>query len=198
MDAMPGDKNFNPEQRNFVNTWNEGTPEYEVFAPLVDSLPWEELKRRYLPKADVDVRGKAVADKRGNIQISFGYSSGQSMQKRNAAVVDENYGAAIPSLRRDTNDPLIKRTLEMLSTIVELVGAKWTDAEYLSRNPDVVQRLKHFTHKMSPLICFDTAALTLMPLDAKAQVNKHTDNQNCGELSQVVSLQRVVRDEAGL
>ena len=179
----------------FVDVWNKGTRSFSsttkhgtTLEPLCNELEWDALVSKYLPQAKQDT-------KRGNMQFNFGFSCGQSTQKRTAERVVKHFGAAIPSERNGTRLPIIQRTFGTLSKILKFVGTAWTNDEFLSSHPQVVERLDVFPRSFESE--FETMTLAFQPIEAGSSIKKHCDLQNCDELSQVLAVKRVVKDQHG-
>ena len=180
----------------FVSVWNEGTMSYErtrkdgvTLKDLVDQLPWKELMDEHL-------RNSAKSDqKRGNVQVSFGFSSGQSCKKRTPERITKDFGAAMPSERVGTRSPLIQRTIAVLSKILNFVEVAWTNPDFLSRNSSVRQRSAVFAETLG---CnFEVGTIVFLRLSSGSAIKKHTDGSNCDELTQVLVVKRVVQDWDG-
>jgi hypothetical protein len=175
---------------SYLNVWNVGTPEYEDIKPLVDALPFEEIMAAYYPKD-----GKA--DKRGNLQVNFGYAGGSSHEKRTSEQVFVDYGVAVPSTRTGTMDPLVVKTFKAMSNLATRVGIAWTCPLFLEANPAVKERLGRFAHKIDPTNVFELLAPLFQVLDGETQTYEHTDNENCARLPQALTCSRIMMNPFG-
>ena len=192
--ASESDFSSVPSPCGFVRVWNSGTPEYNSsMKGLVDSLPWMDLFHHYVG-VGTDVR---VNKKRGNVQDSFGFSCGQSHQPRVAQNIIENFGAAVPSVRKGTSLQPAATAIEICSKVVSEAGAVWCDDDFLREHPSLGRRVRSWCNQIYPDCVVETITTIFMPLDGKASVRPHYDEQNCSECTQVVIIQRVVKDSSG-
>lgn len=191
-----------PNQRAFVNVINKGTPEYQASGAeaILESIKWTELLELLLLSANEN-------QKRGNIQLNFGYSSGRGHQPRQGAVVVDHFGAAVPAVHIGTDNPLIIDTLVACSMLAKLpaLGVYW--ATQVGLDPVLTDRHRVFASRLCPpgaesyvellsLVGFRIKdASGKLKSDMIQGVLKHTDKMNAGQpISQVQFSQRVVKD----
>jgi hypothetical protein len=85
--------------------------------------------------------------------------------------------------------------MSVVSQILECVaGVVWTDHDYLANNPGVSARLKLYSNSIpgeeGTKIVLELLSICHMLFVVGAKVERHTDNQNCKDLTQAVVLQR--------
>jgi hypothetical protein len=177
---------------SFLNVWNEGTPEYERMGMdvFVEAIPFQKIMDEYYP-----MDGKH--DKRGNLQVNFGFAGGRSHEKRTSEQVFADYGVAVPSTRTGTKDPLVVQTFLAMSDLAKKVGVPWTCPKYLEANPEVEDRLDRFAHKIEDDNDLEDLDILFQVLDGESQTDKHTDNENCPDLPQVLTSSRVMVNPFG-
>jgi hypothetical protein len=177
---------------SYLNVWNEGTPEYETMGmgAFDDALPFQEIMDEYYPR-------DGNPDKRGNLQVNFGFAGGRSHEKRTSEQVLVDYGVAVPSTRTGTMDPLVVETFKVMSDLAKRVGVAWTCPKFLEENPAVVKRLDRFAHKIHKGVCLEQLGFLFSVLDGETQTHEHTDGENCPELSQVVLCSRIMKNPFG-
>jgi hypothetical protein len=177
---------------SYMNVWNEGTPEYDTMGmkALVEALPFQELMMTYYPK-------DGNPDKRGNLQVNFGFAGGRSHEKRTSEQVFADYGVAVPSTRTGTKDPLVVKTFKAMSALAKRVRVAWTCPLFLKANPAIEKRLERFSKKIDLSSILEDLDLLFQVLNGKTQTIKHTDNENCPKLPQVLTCSQVIRNPLG-
>jgi hypothetical protein len=177
---------------SYLNVWNSGTPEYESMgmATFVEALPFQQIMDAYYPK-------DGSPDKRGNLQVNFGFAGGRSHEKRTSEQVFADYGVAVPSTRTGTMDPLVVQTFQAMSDLAKRVGVTWTCPKILEANPAVKERLGRFAHKIDDHCWLEDLDFIFQVLDGETQTKKHKDNENCPKLSQVVTCSQVMMNPFG-
>jgi hypothetical protein len=189
LSSVDGHKGQHPNDRHFVNVWNCGTSEFleSRLNDFMEMIPWDDLVER--EPCDPD-------QKRGNYQTNFGFSSGQCQENKTDDLILENFGHSKPALRSGTKeDPVIMKTMSVVSQILECVaGVVWTDHDYLANNPGVSARLKLYSNSIpgeeGTKIVLELLSVCHMLFVVGAKVERHTDDQNCKDLTQAVVLQR--------
>jgi hypothetical protein len=179
-------------ESSFLKVWNEGTPEYEEMgmAAFVEALPFEQIMTAHYPK-------DGHPDKRGNLQVNFGFAGGNSHEQRSSEQVFADYGVAVPSTKTGTMTSLVVQTFKAMSALAKKVGVIWTRPQFLKANPTVKDRIGRFAHKIHKICSLELLSSLFMVLDGKTQIEKHTDNQNCPDLPEVLTCSRVLRNPLG-
>ena len=177
--------------RGFVNVWNDSTPEYEGrLKGMVDCLPWQRLIDHYFPIAS------GQADRlRGNFQVQFGFTCGQSHEVRNEENVSLHFGVAMPSQLSANEHDFVKELLVGLSKILVFLGVVWTDPDYLRSHPEAKERLDLFCGQLGPGICIETCTLLFIPVGDRTHI--HRDLMNCDTWTEAMLIQRIIEDSQG-
>jgi hypothetical protein len=176
---------------SYLNVWNVNTPEYENIKPLVEVLPFEEIMSAYYPK-------DGIPDKRGNLQVNFGFAGGSSHEKRTSEQVFVDYGVAVPSTRTGTMDPLVVQTFKAMSDLAKRLRVRWSCPLFLEANPAVKERLGRFAGQIDDAVILELLSCLFSDLvDGDTRTYKHKDKENCPELSEVVACSRVMRNPFG-
>lgn len=191
-----------PHQRAFVNVINKGTPEYDSSGAqsILETIHWTELLELLLASSNEN-------EKRGNLQLNFGFSSSRGHQPRQGQVVVDHFGAAVPAVHTGTDNPLIIDTLIACSKLAALPGLGVYWATQVGIDPDLTDRHRVFASTLTPppdpsfgeLLSVVGNRLSdesgqVQP-DTLVGVQRHTDIMNAGKpISQVLFAQSVVKD----
>jgi hypothetical protein len=193
---------FYPATRSVLDI-NKGAPEYESSGAqsIFETIHWTELLELLLASLNEN-------EKRGNLQLNFGFSSSHGHQSRQGHVVVDHFGVAVPAVHTGTDNPLILVTLIACSKLAALpaLGVYW--ATQVSIDPDLTDRHRVFASTLTPpprdpsfgeLLSVVANRLSdklgqVQP-DTMLGVQRHTDNMNAGKpISQVLFAQSVVKD----
>ncbi len=159
-------------------------------ATFVEALPFQQIMDAYYPK-------DGIPDKRGNLQVNFGYAGGSSHEKRTSEQVFVDYGVAAPSTRTGTMDPLVVQTFKAMSDLAKRLCVRWSCPLFLEANPAVKERLGRFAHNIDPTNVFELLAPLFQVLDGETQTYEHTDNENCAQLPQALTCSRIMMNPFG-
>jgi len=176
----------------FVNVINEIDPQELVpsdFSKIkdeVNDLPFAGILQRYFSKAD-------LCGNRGNRQVNFGWSGGQSHQTRSDGQIRRDVGTAIPSERDGTRDDFVVNLFVMMTKVAKRVQIPWSHAEYLVEHPEVADRLEKFSKTLHRGNIFEHMTIAFMVLDGHSCINRHVDTENCDELSHTLTVSRCMR-----
>lgn len=185
-----------PEHRSFINVWNRNTPEYDgtELERNVESVDWI-----YCRDHTIEQYRKLAADstdaKRGNIQVSLGYSGGRNQGDRTSA----NFGATMPRLRVGTTVPKHVDLLVASSKIVTSAGVHWAVPKNISSDPELAKRHSLAGNQIHPEVVVEVVTIIGCKLaDGVELVKGHFDTENAKHPhGQVVLVQKVMEDDDG-
>jgi hypothetical protein len=85
--------------------------------------------------------------------------------------------------------------MSVVSQILECVaGVLWTNEHFLANNPDVSARIMLYANSIpgeeDATIMLELLSVCSMLFAVGVKVERHTDDQNCKELTQAIVLQR--------
>ena len=106
---------------------------------LVKQLDLPAIATKYLSLAREDAE-------RGNLQVNFGYASGNNIDG-SEEVVAENY-ASRPRMLEGTMDESSRRLFPILMKIARQAGAKWAQKGYGQDDPVFLRMNKEFGNKI--------------------------------------------------
>lgn len=142
---------------------------------------------------------KVVANKnRGNVQVSTGIACGQSLNKR--STIPSDYGVAMPAKLRDTE--LFCDEYVAMSRIGKEIGIGYCQDNWVTMNEGNEFRSRRFANNREyfPMDdfpknernCFEQ--YTFAVLKDQYKLTAHVDDENCRELSNLLSVSQWVKD----
>jgi hypothetical protein len=134
-----------PPPASFRECHQQGDPEYDSSGAqsILETIHWTELLELLLASSNEN-------EKRGNLQLYFGFSSSRGHQPSQGQVVMDHFGAAVPDVHTGTDNPLITDTLITGAKLVALpaLGVYW--ATQVNINPDLTDCHRAFASMLTP------------------------------------------------
>ena len=170
------------EDRYFLSVVNAGTKEFHDLRlkPLMDEIPWQRLVDLYYTPAK-----KKKDCKRNNVLLNFGYTGGQCHEKRTDDHIRVHKGVATPAISRGTKDPVIIDLFVTATKAAKIMRVPWVVS---NADPGTKERLDRYARKIDSRSDTEIGALAFLVILPGERVNKHFDNENCPELSDVIIL----------
>ena len=177
-----------PQERNFLNVLNSGTPEFEhLIGDIVkDNFNFEERLDEFL-NSETATQNK----KRGNYQKCYGVAGGLNVQRRTDEDVMKHYGAAMPVALTGTKNEL--GLMQAMTLVGKAVGVFTSNKENI---PEKVALQMEYIHDLiDQEVDFGLVTQAFLPMTDGSSVKRHVDSQNGTDLcGQVLTVSKIVKD----
>ena len=143
----------------------------------------------------LDKESSHRANRRGNQQTSYGVTGGQSMQSRTEDNVTKYFGAAVPSIRNETQNGI--KAMQGMTLLGKEVGFYATKEEWVAQDEDAMVQTEFLHNEIDRDVNIALVTEAFIPtLDG--QVKRHKDDQNGrGRMAQVLTVSQILLETNG-